>query len=590
MSALAALVRAYDRLPDAPPFGYARVEVSFCIVLSPNGAVPFQPIDLRIHSGSKPINRRMELPTPLVQRTSGIKPNFLWDKSEYSLGITSGNKEKAKKKFAAFVEFHERHLSSSQDIGLLALLHFLKSWEPNKFSGLGWPDEIVDANVIFALENEYRERYLHQRASSITLWDELMVSKPALEANCLVLGESGRIADSHPPIKKVNNAQSSGAFIVSFNSDAYQSYDHKSGDNAPISEQVAFKYTTALNLLLERDSGHRVQIGDASTVFWADTSDVALAEQAEGMFASFMEPANSAAEEEAISKTIGIQLARIRKGEPLREIEPQLAEGVRFFVLGLAPNAARLSVRFYYEESFGKLTENYQRFVADMAIAPPPREAFPQLWQYLRETAVQGKRENIAPNLAGEWMRAILTGGRYPLPLLSSILTRIRADGTVNAQRASLLKAVLIRNFNKEVPVALDPENTDRGYLLGRLFATYEQAQRAALGDKVNATIKDKFYGAASAQPRKVFHMLESGSANHLSKVGKASPGRRINLERQIAAIMDVMDPGADPFPASLSAAEQALFGLGYYHQRNDFFKKTNDDKAPEAGAGETAA
>jgi len=135
--------------------------------------------------------------------------------------------------------------------------------------------------------------------------------------------------------------------------------------------------------------------------------------------------------------------------------------------------------------------------------------------------------------------------------------------------------------------VALDPDNKDKGYLLGRLFATYEHVQTAALGSKVNATVKDKFYGSASAQPRKVFALLDKGSANHLSKVGKQSPGRKVNLEKQIGAIMDRMQPGADPFPASLSAEEQALFGLGYYHQRNEFFKPRKDDTADQTPATE---
>jgi CRISPR-associated protein Csd1 len=155
----------------------------------------------------------------------------------------------------------------------------------------------------------------------------------------------------------------------------------------------------------------------------------------------------------------------------------------------------------------------------------------------------------------------------------------------VNALRVGVLKAVLNRNYKREAPVAFDPENKNRGYLLGRLFAAYEQAQTAALGSKVNSTIKDKYYGSASAQPRKVFALLESGSANHLSKVGKQSPGRRINLEKLIGAIMERMDPGGDPFPTSLTAEEQALFGLGYYHQRNEFFKKA----AETADTGETA-
>jgi CRISPR-associated protein Csd1 len=156
----------------------------------------------------------------------------------------------------------------------------------------------------------------------------------------------------------------------------------------------------------------------------------------------------------------------------------------------------------------------------------------------------------------------------------------------VNALRVGILKALLIRNFRRterEAPVSFDPANANKGYLLGRLFATYEQTQSAALGRNVNATIKDKFYGAASAQPRKVFPLLDRGSANHLSKVGKQRPGQRVNLEKTISAILEQMSPTGDPFPASLPAEDQALFALGYYHQRNEFFRKPETDNTKDA-------
>jgi CRISPR-associated protein Csd1 len=265
-----------------------------------------------------------------------------------------------------------------------------------------------------------------------------------------------------------------------------------------------------------------------------------------------------------------------------------LAEGVRFHVLGLAPNAARLSIRFWFENDFGVLARNYQRYVRDMEVFPPPSDGHPALWKYLAETAVLGKRENVPPNLAGEWMRTILIGTSYPLTLLSTVLMRIRADGEVNALRVGILKALLVRNFNKterEAPVSLDPDNKNKGYLLGRLFAAYEHAQTAALGSKLNATIKDKFYGAASAQPRRVFALLEKGSTNHLSKIGKQAPGYRIILEKTIGGIMEQMSPNEEPFPASLSAQEQSLFGLGYYHQRNEFFKSRKNENVPQEKA-----
>jgi CRISPR-associated protein Csd1 len=346
------------------------------------------------------------------------------------------------------------------------------------------------------------------------------------------------------------------------------------------------------------DKKHRLQIGDASTVFWADSEDAEAALLAEAMFPEFFDPTKEDAD---TANEVKILLERLRKGDQeldkdlaleAGELVKKLEKGVRFYVLGLAPNAARISIRFYYESDFGELARNYQRFVNDMRIEPPWREPYAPLWRYLIETAVLGKRENVPPNLAGEWMRAILNGTNYPLTLLSAVLSRIRADGEINALRASILRALLVRNYGmhpnngdkkREAPVSLDPDNRNKGYLLGRLFAIYERIQRDALGDKVNATIKDKFYGSASATPRNVFAVLDRGSANHLSKIGKERPGHRINLEKSIGAIMDAMTPSDDPFPASLNAADQALFGLGYHHQRGEFFRKRETASTEEA-------
>jgi len=400
------------------------------------------------------------------------------------------------------------------------------------------------------------------------------------QAVCLITGEKAPVAQLHPSIKGVWDAQSSGARIVSFNLDAFASYGHEQGDNAPVSVAAAFAYTTALNRFLQAGSENRIQIGDASTVFWAGSSDVKAAALAVSLFPAMFGEIDEAME----ARRVGAVLQGIRQGLPLRQIAPEVADGVRFYVLGLAPNAARLSIRFWFESDFGQLAENYRRFVSDMEIEPPPRDPYPAFWKYLAETAAQGKRENVPPNLAGEWMRTVLTGTPYPLTLLATTLMRIRADKEVNALRAGILKALLIRNFKREVPVSLDAENANKGYLLGRLFAAYEHAQTAALGPKVNATIKDKFYSAASAQPRKVFSLLERGSANHLSKVGKEKPGYRVVLERAIGGIMERMSPADDPFPASLSPEEQALFGLGYFHQRNAFFKPRKESATGQQG------
>lgn len=585
MGILTSLARLYDRMAargEVPAFGYSQQNVSFHIALNSDGSPAGGPIDLRDGEDKKRTGRAMAVPQP-SKRTSGIAPNFLWDKTAYVLGVTALEGKRTAQEHQAFVDRHREWLAGGNDEGLLALLGFLDFWKPEMFQELGWPEEMKDQNVVFALESERLQNvHIHDRQAARDLWARLSAESEKSEAVCLVDGGKAPVARLHPAIKGVWGAQSSGASIVSFNLEAFTSYGHEQGDNAPISDRIAFGYTTALNHLLERGSKQRIQIGDASTVFWADASNAEAVEAAEGMFAFLF-----GIDESIEAAKVGGILSRIRAGLPVAEFKPAFeTPGVRFHILGLAPNAARLSVRFYIEDDFGALARRYAEHHERLSIDPPPRDGLPTMRRMLIETAVLGKSENIQPNLAGEWMRAILAGAPYPLTLLSSVIMRMRADHDVNALRVTILKSVLIRNFNlKETPVSLDPDFKDSGYLLGRLFAVYEQIQVAALGTSVNATIKDKFYGAASAQPRKVFHILDAGSANHLSKVGKQSPGRRINLEKAVAQIMDLMEPGNDPYPASLPDRSQALFALGYYHQRNEFFRKA----AEKTEAGEAA-
>ncbi|MDQ0326972.1 CRISPR-associated protein Csd1 [Rhodopseudomonas julia] len=573
MTILQSLARAYERIPDAPPPGFATQKIGLVIGLNADGTIATVS-DLREAQGKKKVARQMSVPAP-VKRTVAILPNTFWDKTSYALGVTAGSGKRTVQEHQAFVDHHRKLIGATDDPGLLAFLRFLDLWQPEMYEA-HFSEDLRDENVVFALEDERLQNiHLHDRPAALKILNTADTEGGG--QICLISGKRAPFARLHPAIKGVWGGQSSGGSIVSFNLDAFESYGHEQGENAPVSESAAEAYAGALNHFLQKDSGHRVQIGDASTVFWAEADDTQMAALSEKIFGAMVGGADtkaSAAEEEAAAKRVGIVLEKIRAGQALKDVEPKLGDGVRFYVLGLAPNAARISVRFWLAESFGELAKNYGRYSADMHIAPPDPHGTPALWQYLSETAVLGKRENVPPNLAGEWTRSILTGTPYPLTLLNTVLMRIRSDGIINARRASMLKAVLVRNFRmeKEAPVALDPDNRNKGYLLGRLFAAYEHAQTGALGRGVNATIKDKFYGAASAQPRKVFALLEAGSANHLSKIGKVRPGQRIHMERTIGGIMDLMDPNSDPFPATLSATEQALFGLGYYHQRNAFF------------------
>src|SRR6266480_3213078 len=449
MSALASLVRAYDRMAargEVPPYGYSQEKISFVIPINSDGTVAHAPIDIRQSEGKKKTARL--IPVPASFKRSGItpKPFFLWDNTAFALGVTATEGKDAHARLRAFRDRHLRDLADTDDQGLLALLNFLNRWTPDQFSERAWPDEMKDQNVVFALESDrLAEIMIHDRPAARDCWARLFATGNGKEGICLITGERSSIARIHPAIKGADKDADS---IVSFNQPSFESYGQRQGENAPISDYAAFRYVAALNRYLERKSGHRIQIGDASTVFWADSSNAQAASEAESLFLGFIDQIDAEAVE---VKKIGSILAKLRAGRPIADLKPDLPQGVRFFVLALAPNAARLSVRFYIEDDFGVIAEHCLRHLSRLQIDPPPREDAPSMWRMLIETAVLRKSDNIQPNLAGEWMRAILTDTPYPLTLLSTLIMRLRADHDVNALRVAILKSILIKNFNMEV-------------------------------------------------------------------------------------------------------------------------------------------
>ena len=588
MSMLTSLVRAYDRMAlrkEVPTFGYSSEKISFAISLNPDGSVAGLPIDLRVVEGKKLLPRLRAVPASFKRPGVTPKAFFLWDNSAFVLGVTASETKDAVSRFRAFRDRHLRDLAENDDEGLLALRCFIEAWHPDDFAKLCWPEDMKDQNIVFCLEHErLSDTYVHDRPAARELWARLLASSDkGPEAICLVTGGRAPVARLHPAIKGVWGAQVAGASIVSFNLDAFTSYGHEQGDNAPVSEAAAFAYTTVLNRFLERDSGHRVQVGDASTVFWAEAADPDDAEAVEGFFAGML----GIDDEKIVNRSVKDKLEQIQAGRATAEILKDLPTEARFYILGLAPNASRLSVRFYIEDGFGVIARRYLEHIERLRIEPSPHSGMPSMWRMLVETATLRKSENIQPNLAGEWLRAILAGTPYPLTLLSTLITRLRADHDVNALRVAMIKSVLIRNFKTafkgRVPVSLDPDFREPGYLLGRLFAVYERIQTSALGSKLNATIKDKFYGAASAQPRRIFPTIDRGAKSHLSKIGKDHFKLKGWLEGHVEKIMEMMTPGDDPFPPHLSDRQQGLFALGYYHQRNEFFRKTDRETIEEA-------
>lgn len=608
---LASLARYYRRLaaktddmgnPKVPPYGFSEEKIGWILVLDKEGrlktAVP------NLTADKKPQPKLMSVPRP-EKRTSGIKPNFLWDKTAYALGVEANkNKAEAKEKpftssektFDAFKQYHLNLLQNSDDEGLQALCRFLQNWQPAHFAAENLPSEMLDANIAFSLEKP--TALIHKREAAQTLWAGCLKSDEALEGLCLISGDTAPIARLHPAIKGVFGGQSSGGSIISFNKEAFASFGKEQGANAPVSEQSAFAYTTALNYLLRPENGHsliigldriraalrvakkqnesqdfdkRPSIGNTSTVFWAEADDNATAQAAEGFFAQVFTPPD---DEQESAKVFNV-LEQMSKGRPLQEIAPELSANTRFYILGLAPNAARISVRFWLDTTFGQLAENLAQHWQDLAIEPCAWKTPPSIWRLLLQTAVLGKSENISPVLAGEMTRAVICGTPYPLSLLSQLITRIRADGDVNGLRVAMMKAVLQRRFRKGfieegVPMSLNNESPNRAYLLGRLFAVLERIQYQALGE-LNAGIADRYYGSASAVPFSVFPRLLSGAKHHLSRLRKDKAGMAVNLDKDLGEIIAKLP---ETFPRHLSIDEQGRFAIGYYHQKQSYFAK----------------
>ena len=353
---LQALVAYYQRLLERreeglAPFGYSPEKISYEILLAADGRV-VQVNDIRDTTGKKPQPRLMNVPQP-EKRTVGVKSNFLWDKTSYVLGVSATSK-RADKEHGAFKALHREHLAGAQDAGLKALLGFLDAWTPQQFEAPHFNQDMLDANMVFRLDGE--QTYLHERPAAQALRARLLVSDDGggeeSVATCLVSGESQPVARLHPVIKGVSGAQSSGASIVSFNQEAFTSYGKSQGDNAPVSEQAAFAYTTVLNHLLRRSEHNRqrLQIGDTSIVFWAEAADAQEAEQAELLLADLLGDRPTDEQETARIRT---ELEKVQKGRPLGDIDPRLQEDTRMYVLGLAPNASRISIRFWEVGTLG---------------------------------------------------------------------------------------------------------------------------------------------------------------------------------------------------------------------------------------------
>lgn len=588
---LSELYSFYQRMVDSgdprmPPPGMSEENIAFKLVISPAGEL--REVVSLCDSKGKPA--RIMVPAA-VKRSSGIASNFLWDNSGYVLGVDSkGKAERVQNTFAAFKQKHVEIAQHTQNPRLLALAAFLQNWQPESFATLRDHEALLGQQMAFWVEGD--DTFLHLQADVLRIWESELDSSDDPKGTCLITGEKASIPATHPAVKGVPGGQSSGGALISFNCPSFTSYGKEQNANAPVGAAAARGYVAALNYLTQRANGQCLQVGDTRVLFWAErkspSEDLmgallsglgrdAPAGDGEGEAAADTASPSEVAQDAAQVEKLCSFLRALRCGQPIEPYLDEMDADTRFFMLGLAPNAARLVVRFWLADSFGALARRVARHYADCAVKTRyPRDSeFPTLHQFLLCLAAQGKTENIPSVMAGQLASAIFRGTPYPESVYHAVLQRIRAEKQVSYLRVSLMAGYLRRNHNRStLTMALNTERTDPPYLLGRLFALLEKAQTDALGKNINSTIKDKYLSAASATPGHVFPVLLRLAKHHLSK---AEYGHALNS--RIATVMNSIDA----FPARLTLAEQGDFFIGYYHQHNANYTKQSDPAAGQA-------
>lgn len=526
--------------------------------------------------------RAMRVPAH-EKRSSGIAANFLCDNSTYLLGADEkGKPERSADCFKACAKLHHTILDGVDSPAARALLAYFDSWDPAQAAAHPllaeqWKEITGNVNLIFGYEAaDHSHSFVNDDPAIQNAWQTHYNDRSADSdmGQCLITGKYAPIERTHPNISGVPGAQSSGAALVSFNAPAFCSYGHEQGDNAPVSKYAAFAYTTALNRLLA-NRNHCKHVGDTTILCWA--------ENAEPVYQDAMSMFLFGADEAAGIQESDVQAAlkRLSAGQTVPFLEKELSPDQHFYLLGLAPNAARLSVRFFLRDTFGSFAQNLQKHAEEMEIDCSEKEKFRTLpiWAVVNETTrtVPGQPAKPSPQLAGDLLRAVLTGGRYPATLLNGVTLRIRAEQNVTRGRAAVIKAYYLRNYptelNKEVYTVSLNETTNVPYLLGRLFSVLEAVQRAA-NPGINTTIKDRYFNAACATPGLSFPTLLRLSQKHLRKL---NDGLATHYDKQITELMAQLPESG--FPARLSLPDQGKFTIGYYHQTQKRYVKKNEEE-----------
>lgn len=589
---LGALVDYYEILAKTGEIsrpGYCMANVSFALNLKKDGTlIGAMPLKIELQRGKKmaEVPQRLEVPEQ-VKRAVNISANFLCDNSCYVLGIDNkGKPQRSRQCFEAFKKLHHDVLDDLDNPAARAVLAFLDAWKTEEAADCAAIADDIAAltaggNIVFSVAG----CYVHEDEAVRHAWEAYKAGVSASPVmQCLITGQKAPAARLHASIKGVRGGQPTGVSIVSFNARAYESYgrDEQQGLNAPVSEYAAFAYTTALNQLLA-DTEHKQTFGDTTVVYWAQSPERIYRD----IFSFSINPVSEEGGEQreivvdkGAQKLIGDIFSKLLEGIPVDDFAEDFDPKTRFFVLGLAPNAARLSIRFYYENDFGQVMENIKAHYEVLEIEKSPKDfQYLPLWKLMQETVSPKSRDKASsPLLSGATLRSIFSGQPYPEALFSNVILRIKAERDISRGKAAIIKACLSRRqkerYEEVLTVSLNEQSNNKAYILGRLFAVLEKAQLDA-NPGINATIKDRYFASACATPASVFPVLLRLAGHHTSKsdYGYVS-------EKKIRDLLDKLDVENKPYPTHLSLTDQGVFILGYYHQmKSNYTKKDKENK-----------
>lgn len=589
---LSALVRYYESLEKQGKLqgpGWGTAKVSDRILLDREGHLVGI---ISAMTSQKRGKKMVEVPTVMTvpepyKRSSGVKPEFLCDTSSYFLCMDNKGKPKRTLEcFEASRSFHHEVLDGVDSPAAKAVLAFFDHWgkeeaDCNPIIAEN-KDEILSAsNFIFQVEGVDAQKDDAIKAAWMAY--RMKPAEDEILGQCLVTGkEEQPIARTHPNIKGVRDAQSSGAALVSFNAPAFESFGHEGdqGFNAPVSEYAAFAYTAALNYLIRER--HCLLAGDTTVVYWSEHGN----EGAQTLFGTLLgnDPPEGVTEDEL--KEI---VSRLVEGRPADFSSVRISPDEPFYILGLAPNAARLSVRFFYRNTFGEAVKHVEAHQRRMRIVKPSWEKdFIPLWQLLKATVnPKSKDRASSPLLAGSLMRSILGDTKYPEALFQNIMLRVFSDQDdddgihkVTYVKAAFIKAYLLKNskerWGETITMTVNENCKEISYVLGRLFAVLEGLQQKA-NPNITTTIKDRYFNSACATPATVFPTLLKLANAHLNKLDKSWQVYYSKKMGDLISKISMPDEGA-PIPSRLTLEEQGVFVLGYYQETQDRFAKKEEN------------